>query len=189
MSGIVCLSRPASLSPIVCPSGTANLSPIVCLSWPANLSPMGFCQRSPGASLGLPRGDPEVPRGSRGAPGFSRVPSTRLILPVVKCLSQRLSQTRFWTTLGPHWGANTPTALVIPVFRVFAECLAFVWWTPTNGYSHRLVATLGSHRGNIGVTLVPRWGHIGPPWGHIGRQNFHCIDNVVFVWGFFSGPW
>ena len=42
-----------------------------------------------------------------------------------------------------------------------------------NGYSHLLVATLGSHRGNIGVTLVPHWGHIGPPWGHIGATLDH----------------
>ena len=66
---------------------------------------------------------------------------------------------------------------------MFDFCLvdADKWILPPLG------GNVGSHRGNIGVTLVPRWGHIGPPWGNIGRQNFHCIDNVVFVWGFFLG--
>ena len=58
-----------------------------------------------------------------------------------------------WTTLWPHWGANIPTALMIPVFRVFAQFLIFCLWTPdkvdtpTAWWQHwgPIGATLGAH--------------------------------------------
>ena len=98
-----------------------------------------------------------------------------------------------WTTLGQHWGNVGATlgnvgATLDHIGATLGRknfhctndssfsCFCTIFEISSmdaqqNGYSHLLVATLGSHRGNIGVTLVPHWGHIGPHWGNIGATS------------------
>ena len=112
--------------------------------------------------------------------------STRLILPVVICLSQRLSHAwgnigAIGATLGPHWGKIGAT---------LGGNIGATW------------GTLGQHwgnvGGNIGATLGQHWGHIGatlgqptlgPHWGNVRptKQNSKPSWCQQKVWRISSG--
>ena len=88
-----------------------------------------------------------------------------------------------WTTLGPHWGANMPTAFMIPFFRVFVPFLIFHLWTSEKWTLPPLGGNSGPHWGPIGATLGQHWCHIGATLDHIGATLAQHWTTLGPHWG------